>query len=121
MANGEAATIGWRFGGGWSLNTSLVEPVEATIVYFGNVKSSADGLNPVHGLIRGHFVERDKWINHDMVNAFEALMEKAVSPFTSHRYRADGPFTNPTSERYDDDDAALAWCRSLDFQGQHLS
>jgi len=121
MANGKAATIGWCFGGGWSLNASLAEPVDATIVYYGNVKKSAGDLNPLHGPVLGHFAERDKWINHDMVNGFEAAMEKAGKPFTSHWYQADHAFANPTSGRYDDDDAALAWRRSLDFLGQHLS
>ena len=121
MANGKAATIGWCFGGGWSLNASLAEPVDATIVYYGNVKKSADDLNALRGPVLGHFAESDKWINHDMVNGFEAAMNKAGKPFASHWYQADHAFANPTSGRYDDDDAALAWRRSLDFLHKHLS
>ena len=34
LASGKSATIGWCFGGGWSLNASLAEPVDATIVYY---------------------------------------------------------------------------------------
>ena len=56
-----------------------------------------------------------------MVSGFEAAMENAGKPYTSHWYAADHAFANPTSARYDDDDAALAWQRSLDFLRQHLS
>lgn len=121
QANGKAATIGWCFGGGWSLNASLAEPVDATIVYYGNVTKSADDLNALNGPVLGHFAERDGWINHDMVSGFEAAMKKAGKSYSSHWYQADHAFANPTSGRYDDDDAALAWQRSLDFLRQHLS
>ncbi len=121
MASGKAATIGWCFGGGWSLNAALAEPVDATIVYYGNVKKSAADLKALNGPVLGHFAERDRWINHSMVSGFEAAMEKAGKPFTSRWYEADHAFANPTSARYDDDDAALAWRRSLDFLRQHLS
>lgn len=76
------------------------------------------GLN---GPVLGHYAEHDRWINSDMVSGFEAAMEKAGKHYTSHWYSADHAFANPTSARYDDGDAALAWQRSLDFLGQNLS
>ena len=121
QANGKSATIGWCFGGGWSLNASLAEPVDATIDYYGNVTKSAGDLNALNGPVLGHYAERDRWINRDMVSGFEAAMEKAGKPYTSHWYAAEHEFANPTRARYDDDDAALAWQRSLDFLRQHLS
>jgi carboxymethylenebutenolidase len=121
LASGKSATIGWCFGGGWSLNAALAEPVDATIVYYGNVKKSADDLAALRGPVLGHFAERDGWIDHDMVAGFEAAMEKAGRRYTNHWYEADHAFANPTSARYDGDDAALAWRRSLDFLRQHLS
>ena len=33
-ATGKVGTVGWCFGGGWSLNASIAEPVDATVVYF---------------------------------------------------------------------------------------
>lgn len=121
LASGKSATIGWCFGGGWSLNASLAEPVDATIVYYGSVKKSAGDLQALNGPVLGHFAERDRWVNHDMVSGFEAEMEKAGRAYTSHWYEADHAFANPTSARYDEGDAALAWQRSLDFLRRHLS
>ncbi|MBT3171734.1 MAG: dienelactone hydrolase family protein, partial [Rhodospirillaceae bacterium] len=111
----------WCFGGGWSLNAALAEPVDATIVYYGSVKKSAGDLQALNGPVLGHFAERDRWINHAMVSGFEAEMAKAGRAYTSHWYEADHAFANPTSARYDEGDAALAWQRSLDFLRQHLS
>ncbi|MBT4426900.1 MAG: dienelactone hydrolase family protein [Rhodospirillaceae bacterium] len=121
LASGKSATIGWCFGGGWSLNAALAEPVDATIVYYGSVKKSAGDLQALNGPVLGHFAERDRWINHAMVSGFEAEMAKAGRAYTSHWYEADHAFANPTSARYDEGDAALAWQRSLDFLRQHLS
>ncbi len=121
QANGKAATIGWCFGGGWSLDAALADPVDATIVYYGNVKRSAADLAALRGPVLGHFAERDRWIDHAMVSAFESAMEQAGKAYTSHWYEADHAFANPTSARYDDGDAAQAWRRSLDFLRQHLS
>jgi carboxymethylenebutenolidase len=121
LASGKSANIGWCFGGGWSLNASLAEPVDATIVYYGNEKKAAGDLTALKGPVLGHFAERDRWINHQMVAGFEAEMKKADKAYTSHWYEADHAFANPTSARYDDGDAAMAWQRSLDFLGQHLS
>ncbi|MBT7294472.1 MAG: dienelactone hydrolase family protein [Rhodospirillaceae bacterium] len=121
LASGKSATIGWCFGGGWSLNAALAEPVDATIVYYGSVKKSAGDLQALNGPVLGHFAERDHWINHAMVSGFEAEMAKAGRAYTSHWYEADHAFANPTSARYDEGDAALAWQRSLDFLRQHLS
>tara|TARA_B100000029_G_scaffold401822_1_gene401121 strand:- start:299 stop:865 length:567 start_codon:yes stop_codon:yes gene_type:complete len=72
--NGNVATIGWCFGGGWSLNTSLAVPVDATIVYYGNVAKTADQLKSLKGPVLGHFAAKDKWINQKMIDGFEAGM-----------------------------------------------
>src|SRR5918996_4845044 len=37
-SNGKVATLGFCFGGAWSLNASLATPVDATVIYYGNVK-----------------------------------------------------------------------------------
>jgi len=87
MANGKVAAVGWCFGCGWSLNAWLAEPVNTTIVYYGNVKKSAGDLNPLHGPILVHFAECDKWSNRDMVSGSEVAMEKIVTllPVTGNR------------------------------------
>ena len=118
--NGKAGTIGWCFGGGWSLNASLAAPVDATVIYYGNVRVDAAKLPALAGPVLGHFAEHDKWINHEMVDEFARTMQSAGKTFRVHWYDADHAFANPTSARYDAPDAALAWRRTTEFLRAHL-
>ena len=113
-------TVGWCFGGGWSLDASIATPVEATVVYYGRVNRTAADLARLKGPVLGHFATRDRFINEAMVAAWEKEMDKAGKAYTSHRYDADHAFANPTSARYDEADAKLAWERTLKFLGEHL-
>lgn len=114
-STGKVATLGWCFGGGWSLNASLATPVDATIIYYGNVAKTAAELEPLSGPVLGHFGTLDANINEAMVGGFERAMSEAGKALTVHWYTADHAFANPTGARYDADDAALAWSRSLAF------
>ena len=113
-------TVGWCFGGGWSLNASTAAPVDATVVYYGRVNLSAEELANLQGPVLGHFATEDQWINKPMVEGFEAAMQKAAKPFQNHWYEAQHAFANPTSARYDQADADLAWRRTLAFYKEHL-
>ncbi len=120
-STGKLGTVGWCFGGGWSLNCSTATPVDATIIYYGNVKKPAASLAALKGPVLGHFATKDNWINKAMVAGFESEMKKAgKTDLTVHWYEADHAFANPTSSRYDNKDAALAWQRTLDFYKKHL-
>ena len=112
---GKVATVGWCFGGGWSLMTGIVEPVDGTIVYYGKVDRSAAMLGRLNGPVLGHFATHDQWINKAMVGKFEAAMKEAGKTYTSHWYDAQHAFANPTSSRYDEADAKLSWQRTPDF------
>ncbi len=120
--NGRVATLGWCFGGGWSLNTSIVTPVDATVIYYGNVAKTAEQLRGLSGPVIGHFGTRDQSINAAMVGGFEAAMKEAgrADRLTVYWYDADHAFANPTGARYDAEDARLAWERTLHFLKQNL-
>jgi len=117
-ATGKVGTIGWCFGGGLSLDASIVTPVDATVVYYGRV--DADDLRALKGPVLGHFATGDQWINQKMVSAFEAEMDKAGKAYKSHWYEAQHAFANPTSARYDKQDAKLAWQRTMAFFKENL-
>ena len=113
--NGKVGTMGWCFGGGWSLNASISSPVDATVVYYGRVNRGAEDLKSLKGPVLGHFASEDRWINKEMVDGFEAAMKAAGKPFENHWYEADHAFANPTSANYDEPDAKQAWDRTLAF------
>jgi len=118
--DGKVGTVGWCFGGGWSLNASIAEPVDATVVYYGRVDKPAKQLARLEGPVLGHFATRDQWINREMVDGFEKAMNAAGKPYTVYWYDADHAFANPSGGRYDAEDAKLAWERTLAFYRQNL-
>jgi len=120
LPGGKVATIGWCFGGGWALNASLASPIDATVIYYGDVAKTAEELASLQGPVLGHFALHDQWINKQMVSGFEAAMDAAGKPYTNYWYDAQHAFANPTSARYDAGDAALAWQRTSDFLKQEL-
>jgi carboxymethylenebutenolidase len=117
--NGKLATIGWCFGGGWSLNTSLARPVDATIIYYGNVKKSAADLAPLKGPVLIHYGLQDPHIDKAMVEGFAAEAKKAGKDVTVDAYDANHAFANPTGANYHKADAQLAWQRTLAFLKQY--
>jgi carboxymethylenebutenolidase len=122
QCNGKVGTMGWCFGGGWSLNASMETPVDATIIYYGNVTRTPKQLSRLQGPVLGHFGTLDKSIDEAMVGGFERAMAEAgkAEQLEVHWYVADHAFANPTGARYDADDAALAWPRSVSFLHRHL-
>ena len=120
--NGKLATVGWCFGGGWSLNASLVAPSDATIVYYGNVARPSSELVNLKGPVQGHFATRDQWINRTMVDGFVMEMKKAGQPDPEvHWYEADHAFANPSGGRYDQEDAQVSWARTTEFLAKNLA
>ena len=119
-STGKVGTVGVCFGGGWSLNASIAAPVDATVVYYGRVTPPASELKKLSGPVLGHFGTEDAFIDEAMVGGFEAQMAKAGKPFENHWYVANHAFANPSSARYDQEDAALAWSRTLTFFKKHL-
>lgn len=118
--NGKVGTVGWCYGGGWSLRASLAAPVDATVIYYGRVPSDADALAALKGPVMGHFGKRDRFIDADMVNPFAGAMRQAGKSIEIYWYDADHAFANPTGGRYDRADAKVAWERTMGFLAAHL-
>jgi carboxymethylenebutenolidase len=118
---GKVGTIGFCFGGGWSLNASLARPVDATVIYYGNVAKTAEQLAPLKGPVLGHFATQDQFINKPMVDGFEKAMAAAGKPLDVYWYEANHAFANPSGGRYDAEDAKLAMERSMAFFGKYLA
>jgi carboxymethylenebutenolidase len=113
--NGKVATLGFCFGGGWSLNASLARPVDATVVYYGRVDKSAAELKTLKGPVLGQFGSQDTYINPPMVDGFEKALAEDGIKAEIYRYDANHAFANPTGENYDKEDARVAWDRTVAF------
>ena len=120
--NGKVATLGWCFGGGYSLQAAANAAPDAAVVYYGAMNLSAPQLAQLNTPVLGHFGTLDARINAQMVGDFKAELAAVgkANLLTEHWYTADHAFANPTGGRYDQDDAQLALHRSLTFLHQHL-
>jgi carboxymethylenebutenolidase len=117
-------SLGWCFGGGWSLNAALLFPEEldAAVIYYGQVTDDEDRLRSVSAPILGLFGGEDLGIPLDSVRAFEAALERLRKNHSIHIYPgADHAFANPTGTAYDAAAAEDAWQKTLEFLDLHLS
>jgi len=117
---GKVGTVGWCFGGAWSLNASLAAPVDATVIYYGRVPADPAALAPLASPVLGHFGLEDRGINQEMVGAWQRAMAAASKRAEVHWYPANHAFANPTGNRYHEESARLAWGRTLAFLRTHL-
>lgn len=117
---GQVGVVGWCFGGGWALRTAVHAPVDAAVVYYGNVDVPVEQLEKIEAPVLGHFATQDTFINEEMVSTFKDRMEQAGRPLEVYWYEADHAFANPTGARYDAGAAAQSWTRTLGFLMEHL-
>ncbi len=120
----KVGSIGWCFGGGWSLNTAELYPEEldATVIYYGQVTSDEERLRPINVPILGLFAAEDKGIRVDTVVAFQEALERLRKDYQIHIYPGVGhAFANPTGQNYDKKAAEDAWARTIAFFAEHLS
>lgn len=120
--NGRVATLGWCFGGGWSLQASLANPglVDGTVIYYGMVESDPARLRQLQAPVIGVFANKDQWITSESVDTFEAGLEEAKVPHAIHRYDADHAFANPSGPYYADAPARDAWDKTAAFLAKNL-
>lgn len=117
-------SIGWCFGGAWSLNTALLLPdsIAATVIYYGQVTDDEEKLRPVNSPILGLFGAEDKGIRVGAVRNFEGALSRLRKDYEIHVYPNVGhAFANPTGRNYDELAATDAWRRTLDFLDRYLS
>ncbi|MEO0539823.1 MAG: dienelactone hydrolase family protein [Cyanobacteria bacterium P01_A01_bin.105] len=117
-------SIGWCFGGTWSLNTALALPTEldAAVIYYGGQIATDPGvLEPLQMPIQGHFGELDSNPSPETVAAFEAALDGLGKAADVYLYEgANHAFANPSGTRYNAAAAELAWERTVEFFGEHL-
>jgi carboxymethylenebutenolidase len=118
------ASLGWCFGGGWSLTAAQLLPdkLAASVIYYGQVTSDEDKLRPVEVPILGLFAGNDTGITVESVEAFRAALERLRKEHEIHIYPGVGhAFANPSGQNYDAEAAEDAWSKTLDFLARHLS
>ncbi len=116
------ATLGWCFGGGWSLQTALMAGKQLTgcVMYYGMPEQDVNKLKTLHGDVLGNFANKDQWINPGVVNKFAENMKAAGKKLYLHQYNADHGFANPSNPVYDSPATKDAYANTLAFLKQRL-
>lgn len=113
--------IGWCFGGAWSLKSAIALPdLDAAVIYYGRLETDPQKLAPIRAPILGIFGTRDKGIPPSSVKAFDEALKQAGKQAKLHSFDANHAFANPSSARYDHENAAKAWAETSTFLAEHL-
>lgn len=117
------ATIGWSFGGTWSLQAGLshADEVDATVMYYGQIVTDEGEMGRLSGPLLGIFAGEDESIAADSVVGFRAALRRAgkdvdirIYPDMRHA------FATPGTENYVAEQAEDAWSRTVEFLDLHL-
>jgi carboxymethylenebutenolidase len=113
----QIGSIGWCFGGGWSMQSTLMTGQQAVgcVIYYGMPEKNPERLNDLHCKVLGVFAEKDKWINRKVVGEYEQAMNDAGKAYETYWYNAEHAFANPSNPIFDEAAANDARKKSLDF------
>ena len=115
----KVGTVGWCFGGGQSLLTSLAAGSQASacVIYYGMPTEDVERLKKLNSDVLMIWPTQDKWINKEMMDKFEANMKTAGKKLTIKSYDADHAFANPsnTMGTYNEAAAKDAYANTLSF------
>ena len=118
---GKVGVVGWCFGGGWSLQTGLLVPVDAVVMYYGFPETDKAKLARLHGPLLGLFGAEDQSIKPEMVRQLEASLKELGKDVDMHIFPGAGhAFANPSGGNYVKAAADEAWQLTLDFFAKHL-
>ena len=119
----EVATIGWCFGGGWSMQAAIAVETKAVgcVVYYGMPENDQQKLENFNCDVLGIFAEEDKWINHTVVSEYETAMKEADKKYETHWFDAAHAFANPSNAKYNKEYAEKANSIALSFLKKSLN
>jgi carboxymethylenebutenolidase len=121
LGNGKLGAVGFCFGGYIVNMLAAVIPdsLDAGVPFYGT-----PAAEEIRGNVRGpllvQLAELDKRVNASWPE-YESTLERNGAEFTMYMYpQANHGFHNDSTGRYDEENAELAWQRTLAFFRQHL-
>jgi carboxymethylenebutenolidase len=117
---GKVGVVGFCFGG-WISNMMAVRcpELKAAVPFYGGQAPIEDVPN-INAPLLLQFGELDSRVNAGWPE-YEAALKKHGKDYEAHIYpEANHGFHNDTTPRYDEENARLAWKRTIDFFKEHL-
>lgn len=115
-------TIGWCFGGGWSLNASIMlkQQGSACVIYYGIIENTPETFKELKAPVLGIFAEKDGWINPEVYGNLEKNIKLAGKEITIKSFNADHAFANPSNAMFDEAATKEAKKLTLEFFKKYL-
>lgn len=120
--NGKPGCVGFCWGGAMSNTLAVNVPSLKAAVAFYGTQPAAEDVAKIKAAVQLHYGEHDERVNAGMA-AYEEALKKNNITYEQYVYKgAQHAFHNDTAPtRYNEEAAKLAWQRTLDFFGKHLS
>jgi carboxymethylenebutenolidase len=118
----KVGTIGWCFGGGQSMQATLLAGKQAVacVIYYGQPEEDIERLKTLNCDVLNIWPTQDQWINKAVIDKFEANMKAAGKTLTTKSYDADHAFANPSNPKHNKELAADAYKNTLAFFKERL-
>lgn len=116
-AKAKVFTIGWCFGGGWSLQSTLIGGKQSVgcVMYYGQPEKNLDRLKTLNADVLGIFGNLDQWPSPKVVDEFAENMVAAGKKLILKRYEAPHAFANPSNPRFNKEATEDAYSHVLTF------
>jgi len=110
-------TIGWCFGGMWSLQASILAGKQGAgcVMYYGRPETNIEKLKQLNTAVIGFFGNLDKSIPPEKVTEFENNMKAAGKTLTVNRYDAGHGFANPSNPVFNKAAREDAYRKTIDY------
>ena len=114
-------SVGWCFGGMWSLQTAILAGPQAkgSVMYYVRPETNMEKLKSIQCDIIGFFGNKDQSPSPAMVNAFEQNMKDAGKNLSVNRYDAGHGFANPSNPSFNAAAKEDAYAKSIAFLKAH--
>ncbi|HRC32349.1 MAG TPA: dienelactone hydrolase family protein [Bacteroidia bacterium] len=98
----QCMTIGWCFGGGWSMQTAMMldKQCKGCIIYYGMPEKDKEKLMTINFPILGIFAQKDQWITPEIYNNFRDAMKINSKQIEIVEFDADHAFANPSNPQF---------------------
>lgn len=113
----EVQTIGWCFGGGWSLQAAMLagKNAKGCVMYYGMPETDVKKLKTLKCDVLGIFAKKDNHITPKVVADFQKNMKEAGKTLMVKTFDADHAFANPSSPAYNNKFSQQADKMALDY------
>jgi carboxymethylenebutenolidase len=114
-------TVGWCFGGMWSLQSAILAGSQAkgTVMFYGRPENDLEKLKSIQCDVIGFFGNLDRSPAPAMVTEFENNMKAVGKNLITYKYEAGHGFANPSNPSFNAAAATDSYSKAIAFLKSH--